>query len=282
MDVSLEHIPCLGYPSLHTPSGSPEFRRTKGGEAGKREGRGEEQGEAPGAPGARPGCRPEGRDRGREGARGAGPPAETCLRGGGGGGWRLKGRRFGEGRARGRERGRDGAAAGRWGRRAGGRLQLPPATPGLQAAGRTQRRAIHRGAARGRPSPEPRAPSPERAPRPPRPPRASLSLDALLPPPPPGRQRAPSKLRARLSARGKVSPAAADASWHGVRPLRLEGRGPAPPCPPRAPPPRPPGDLGTHARPPTPTPAWWGWRVEWGGPPRMVLGKPGNRVLLRL
>lgn len=128
---------------------------------------------------------------------------------------------------------------------------------------------------RARP-PEPRAPSPERAPWPPRPPRASLSLDALPPPPPPGRQRAPSKLRARLSARGKVSPAAADASWHGVRPLRLEGRGPAPLCSPRAPPPRPPGDLGAHARPPPPPRRGGGGGWNGGALPGWSRGSPGT------
>lgn len=110
---------------------------------------------------------------------------------------------------------------------AGGRarecLQLPPASRGLQAAGRTQRGAIHSGAARGRPSPasspEPRAPS-ERSRR--------------------GRRRlepaGPGLAAARKAARaqqvesapicpGKVSPAAAGGSWRGVRPLQLKGRG---------------------------------------------------------
>ncbi|XP_036924983.1 zinc finger X-linked protein ZXDB-like [Sturnira hondurensis] len=84
----------------------------------------------------------------------------------GGGDWRLKGRRFGEGREQGREGGTERWLGGGAGGRAGGPLQLPPASPGLQATGQTQRGAIHSGAARGRwspgPGPEPRAPSERR------------------------------------------------------------------------------------------------------------------------
>lgn len=182
----------------------------------------------------------------------------------------------GEGREREGEGGTERWLGGGAGGRAGGRLQLPPASRGLQAAGRTQRQAIHSRTARGRPSPEPRAPSFERA-QPPPPPRASGSLDT---PPPPGRQPAPSKLRARLSAREKFpSPAAAGVGAGSSRCLWKVG-GSAPRGPPCAPPLRPRG-LGDPTRAP-PGDCWahggGGGGVE--AIPGRSRGSPGTKFYL--
>ena len=156
-----------------------------------------------------------------------------------------------------RGRGREGRSGGGEVGPAGGRLQLPPASRGLQAAGRTQRLAIHRGAARGRPSPTPSpSPSPE--------PRASAAAASRQPVPgraaaatatataTAGKAACAEQVASALLRPGKVSPAAADGSWRGIRPLPLEGRGSAPQCPPCAPPPRSRGLGDPSALPPSP------------------------------
>lgn len=146
----------------------------------------------PRAPRARPGCWTEGGDQRREVARASLRRRRVLLAAAEAavaaatGGW--KGGGLGRGGSAGEREGRSGGwEVGLAGGRARKCLQLPPASRGLQAAGRTQRGAIHSGAARGRPSPslKPRAPSAEpRAPseraQPPRssPPRASGSRDS--------------------------------------------------------------------------------------------------------
>lgn len=165
---------------FHNGCGSISLEGRRAGGEGRREG----QKLAPVPPRARPGCWTEGGDQGREVARGSGRE-ETCVLGGrgdssGGGDWRLKGRRFGEGRERGGER--EGLSGGwRWGRLAGEsacscRRHLGGSRlPGGRSVGRST--AEPREAARARPParrPERRAPS-ERA----QPPRSSPRVPGL-------------------------------------------------------------------------------------------------------
>jgi hypothetical protein len=174
-------------------------------------------------------------DRGQEGARGRGPTrrvfpaaATAAAR------RRLEreGRRFGaEGAGRAGRRWRGGGA----GRRASGRLQLPPASRGLQAAGG---RSAERSIAEPREAARAPAPAPDPAPAP-----ARSERHRIAPRVPGHRRRrellpAPSKLRAR-SARGKFTPAAAGGVGAGSGRLWKVGLAPCPPCAPCAPPPRP-------------------------------------------